>query len=155
MLERFGVAERCHFIGWVDTKLYAHVLDVFLDSFPFPCGFTLYETMAAAKPVVVFASAEADETGVYALVNPLLSGIAGTAQKIQTARMIFAGGKLFYCARDPAQYVELALKLANDADARHAVGAANQSFVRALLSDRSHMARTMGRHLIELAQPSA
>lgn len=155
MLERFDVAERCHFIGWVDTKLYAQVLDVFLDSFPFPCGFTLYETMAAAKPVVVFASAEADETGLYALVNPLLSGTAGTAQEIQTARRIFKQGKLFHCARDPAQYVQFAIKLANDADARRAAGIASQAFVQAFLSDRTHMARTVARHLVELAQTAA
>src|SRR6185436_14508130 len=35
--EAAGVAARCRFIGWVDTKLYAQVIDVFLDSFPFPC----------------------------------------------------------------------------------------------------------------------
>jgi predicted O-linked N-acetylglucosamine transferase (SPINDLY family) len=151
-LERLGVAERCHFIGWVDTKLYAQVLDVFLDSFPFPCGFTLYETMAAAKPVVLFASPEAEETGLYALVHPLLAGTAGTPEEIHKARSIFAEGKLFHCARHPGEYVELAVRLAGDPHARSAAGAANHAFVHAFLSDRTRMARTIARHLVELAQ---
>lgn len=151
-LERLGVADRCHFIGWVDTKLYAQVLDVFLDSFPFPCGFTLYEAMAAAKPVVVYASPEAAETGIHGLLSPLLSAATGTTDEVQAARNIFADGKLFYCAQHPEQYVEFALRLALDADARRAAGEANQAFVRALLSDRARMARTVGRHLVELIQ---
>ena len=151
-LERLGVAERCHFIGWVDTKLYAQVLDVFLDSFPFPCGFTLYETMAAAKPVVLFASPEAEETGLYALVHPLLAGTAGTPEEIHKARSIFAEGRLFHCARHPDEYVELAVRLAGDPHARSAAGAANHAFVHAFLSDRTRMARTIARHLVELAQ---
>jgi predicted O-linked N-acetylglucosamine transferase (SPINDLY family) len=149
-LERLGVADRCHFIGWVDTKLYAQVLDIFLDSFPFPCGFTLYETMAAGKPVVVYASAEAAETGFYGLLSPLLSGAAGTPEEVETARNTYADGRHFYCAQDPAQYVELALQLAADPEARRIAGDANRDFVSRILSDRGKMAVTVGRHFVEL-----
>jgi glycosyl transferase family 1 len=151
-LERAGVAERCHFIGWVDTKLYAQVLDVFLDSFPFPCGFTLYESMAAGKPVVVYGSAEAAETGVYGLLGPLLSGAVGTPQEVQAAKKLFANGELFHCAHDDRQYIALALKLASDEAARRAAGDANRAFVREFLSDHARMARAVGRHFVELAQ---
>jgi predicted O-linked N-acetylglucosamine transferase (SPINDLY family) len=151
-LERAGVAERCHFIGWVDTKLYAQVLDIFLDSFPFPCGFTLYEAMAAGKPVVIYGSAEAAETGIYGLLGPLLSGAVGTPQEGQAANKIFANGKLFHCAHNQQHYIELALKLASDPSARRAAGDANRSFVREFLSDRAAMARAVGRHLVELVQ---
>lgn len=150
--ERFGVAERCHFIGWVDTKLYAQVLDLFLDSFPFPCGFTLYETMAAGKPVVVYASPEAAETGFYGLLSPLLSGATGTPDEVRAAKRLFEDGKLFYCARDANEYVALALKLATDPEARRIAGHTNRAFVRDFLSDRARMARAVGRHFIELTQ---
>jgi predicted O-linked N-acetylglucosamine transferase (SPINDLY family) len=63
-LEAQGVAQRCHFIGWVNTRLYAQVIDVFLDSFPFPCAYTLYEVMAAGKPAVLYASEESAETAI-------------------------------------------------------------------------------------------
>ena len=35
-----GLSGRATFIGWVDTNLYAQVLDVFLETFPFGCGVT-------------------------------------------------------------------------------------------------------------------
>ncbi|HKQ28693.1 MAG TPA: glycosyltransferase, partial [Burkholderiales bacterium] len=149
-LARSGVAERCHFIGWVDTKLYAQVLDVFLDSFPFPCGFTLYEAMAAAKPIVTYASAEAAETGIYGLLAPLLSGATGSTDEIAAARKLFADGDLFHCAHDPAEYVQLALRLAGDEGARRAAGEANQAFVREFLSDRRGMAEAVATHFLEL-----
>ena len=150
-LERLGVAQRCHFIGWVDTKLYAQVLDIFLDSFPFPCGFTLYEAMAAGKAVVVYASAEAAETGFYGLLQPLLAG-AGTQAEVDGVKRLFADGRLFYCAADPERYVEYALKLAHDAAARGKAGYANQAFVQEYLSDRGRMARAVGVHLHELIE---
>ncbi len=40
------------FIGWVDTGLWAQVIDVFLDTFPFHSGHTAWEAVAAGKPVV-------------------------------------------------------------------------------------------------------
>jgi hypothetical protein len=151
-LESLGVAARCHYIGWVDTKLYAQVLDIFLDSFPFPCGFTLYEAMAAAKPVVVFASAEAAETGIYGLLAPLLSGIVGTEAEVQAAKRLFRGGELFYCAHDEQAYAAHALMLANDEHARHEAAAVNRAFVQEFLSDGARMARAVGTHLSELMQ---
>jgi glycosyltransferase involved in cell wall biosynthesis len=151
-LERLGVAGRCHFIGWVDTRLYAQVLDLFLDSFPFPCGFTLYEAMAAGKPVVVYASREAAETGIYGLLAPLLAGETGAPEEIRAARALFADGRLFHCAPDPERYVDLALALARDPAARSASGEVNRAFVREFLSDRARMARVVGRHFVELVQ---
>ena len=44
-----GVAERCHFVGWVDNKLYAAALDVFLESFPYGFGIIGYQAFAAAR----------------------------------------------------------------------------------------------------------
>ncbi len=47
-----GVIDRCHYIGWIDTRVYSQILDIFLDTFPFGCGFTLLQCMAAGKVVV-------------------------------------------------------------------------------------------------------
>jgi hypothetical protein len=147
--EQLGVAARCHFIGWVDTKLYAQVLDIFLDSFPFPCGFTLYEAMAAGKPVVAYASAEAAETGLHGLLGPLLAGETGTAAEQEAARGMFSES-LYSCASDPAHYVALALRLGGNSDLRARAGDAHRKFVGAFLSDRERMARTLGTHLVEI-----
>jgi hypothetical protein len=153
--ERFaalGVADRCHFIGWVDTKLYAQVIDVFLDSFPFPCAFTLYEAMAAGKPVVVYASPESAETGLNGMLGPLLAGDTGTREEQARAGEIFGGAArpLYFCARDPQDYVAFGARFGADAALRNAAGEANRHFVREFLTDRARMARTVATHLLEL-----
>jgi len=151
-LKALGIADRCHFIGWVDTKLYAQVIDVFLDSFPFPCAFTLYETMAAGKPVVTFASPESAETGLNGMLGPLLARDSGTPQEQTHALAIYRSGPqpLYFCAEDAREYVAFALKLAADPALRQAAGEANRTFVREFLSDRDRMARTLANHLLEL-----
>jgi hypothetical protein len=151
-LEAHGVAARCHYIGWVDTKLYAQVIDVFLDSFPFPCAYTLYESMAAARPCVQFASAEAEESGLHSMLAPLLAGEEGTPEEQERARAIFGRGpgSLYLCAADSGQYVEHAVRLAADAALRRAAGEANRRFVAEFLSDPAHVARTLATHLVEI-----
>jgi predicted O-linked N-acetylglucosamine transferase (SPINDLY family) len=49
-----GVGERCHFVGWVDTPLYAAALDVFLETFPLGCGITGYQALGAGVPLVSY-----------------------------------------------------------------------------------------------------
>jgi hypothetical protein len=151
-LQALGVGARCHFIGWVDTKLYAQVIDVFLDSFPFPCAFTLYEAMAAGKAVVTYASVESAETGLNGMLGPLLAGESGTPDEQARARAIYGDvpHALFFCADRPDRYVELAVKLAADPSLRRAAGEANRAFVQQFLSDRKRMARTVAGHLLEL-----
>jgi predicted O-linked N-acetylglucosamine transferase (SPINDLY family) len=148
-LQALGVAERCYYIGWVDTKLYAQVMDVFLDSFPFPCAFTLYEAMAAGKPVVTYASPEAAETGLHGLLGPLLAGESGSLEEQAQARELF-GDSLYLCAGTPQAYVEMASRLVRDARLRRAAGEANRRFVAKFLSDRGRTARTLATHLVEL-----
>jgi predicted O-linked N-acetylglucosamine transferase (SPINDLY family) len=48
-----GVADRCHFIGWVNTNLVAEILDIFLDTFPFGCGLTGFQAMGHGTPGLV------------------------------------------------------------------------------------------------------
>ena len=44
-----GLADRISFIGWVDTALWAQVIDVYLDTFPFQSGHCAYQAMAAGR----------------------------------------------------------------------------------------------------------
>lgn len=151
-LESLGVAQRCHYIGWVNTKLYAQVIDVFLDSFPFPCAYTLYESMAAARPSVHFASAEAEESGLHRMLAPLLAGEEGTPEEQLRARAIFSTGpgSLYLCATDTTQYVTHAVRLATDAQVRRAAGETNRRFIAEFLSDPAQVARNLATHLVEI-----
>lgn len=150
--EKAGVANRCIFIGWVDTRLYAHVLDIFLDSFPFPCGLTALQTMAAGKPVVFFDSPEARETGVPVFVQPVLEGEAGDeAQRARYRELLQpdAAPPLFPLAPDAVRYGELADLLITNPGYRSRVGQALKSFVEAYITDRDACGRTYEAHIFE------
>jgi glycosyltransferase involved in cell wall biosynthesis len=152
--ERAGVAQRTRFVGWVNTRLYAQAIDLFLDSFPFPCGFTLKEAMAAGKPAVMMRTPESLETGVPGAITPL---IEGTAQAPATARdrlrAIFTREHdfdLYPCAATPTQYVAMANALIADPALRMRVGEANRAFIEAFLSSPEDEARKFLDHLDEV-----
>jgi hypothetical protein len=58
LLRLAGVADRCHFVGWVDTPLYAAILDVFLETSPLGCGITAYQALGAGVPLLSYADAD-------------------------------------------------------------------------------------------------
>lgn len=151
-LEEGGVLERTRYIGWVNTRLYAQVVDVFLDSFPFPCGFTLLQAMAAGKPVVISATPEAAETGLWAFIRPLLDGDEGTKEERAKLHALLGpqDKPLLAIARNPAQYIALAGRLLQDAALRKAAGEAARQLVRQYFSDPAVMGKTYGTHFVEL-----
>jgi glycosyltransferase involved in cell wall biosynthesis len=151
--ERFeaaGVTGQCFFIGWVDTKLYAQVIDLFLDSFPFPCGLTLIEAMAAGKPFVSLLSDESRETGTHALIHALLHENRGSEQDRRLAHEAFRGGELYFCATDPGQYVEMAERLLGDAALREQAGAAARHFAAEFYQDQRASAEGFAQHFLEI-----
>jgi hypothetical protein len=152
-LEQYGIAERCFFIGWVDVAVYAQVLDVFLDSFPFPCTTTGLYSMLAGKPMLMYRSVEALATGVAKRIVPVLEGTAGTPEQRNDIRAIFTGRggeSLFLLAETPDQYVAHAERLIRDADFRRAVGEAGRTFVERYLLDKRLAVTGFSRHLYEI-----
>ena len=152
--ESAGVSARTHFVGWVDTRLYAQAIDLFLDSFPFPCGFTLKEAMAAGKPAVMMRTDESLETGVPGAISPLIDGSGRAPEEARRdLRAIFTGQAdfdLYCCARDPAGYVDLAQRLVTDARLRERTGAANRAFIERFLCSPVDEGRKFLDHLDEL-----
>jgi glycosyltransferase involved in cell wall biosynthesis len=156
--EKAGVAGRCLYIGWVDTRLYAQVLDIFLDSFPFPCGLTALQTMAAGKPVVFFDSPEARETGVPVFVQPVLEGKAGDETQRARYRELLqpdANPPLFPFARDAGRYGDLVDLLVTDPGYRDRVGRALKSFVAEYIIDSAACGRTYEAHIFEAIDAAA
>lgn len=51
-LTQHGVMSQAHFVGWVNTELYANLADCFLESFPFGCGVTGMQAISHGTPVV-------------------------------------------------------------------------------------------------------
>ncbi|HUQ28732.1 MAG TPA: hypothetical protein VM051_09070 [Usitatibacter sp.] len=118
-LDQRGVGARCHFVGWVDTPLYASVLDVFLETFPLGCGITGYQALSSGVPVVSFL--EANTIFGMQYWHEVMAR-AGDRSRV-TREMLDDYPVL--CARDPQEYAALASRLIADAlfrDEWHARG---------------------------------
>lgn len=151
--EKAGVANRCFFAGWVNTRLYAQVLDICLDTFPFGGGITVSECMAAGRPVVFRLSPEAMESGVPMVILPLLEGKVGTPERQEQTRKIFTGKdgeNLFLLSKNTPEYTAMALRLIDDPDFRQAVGEAGRQFKQTYYMDIEEMARTLLEHIGEI-----
>jgi hypothetical protein len=151
--DQAGVAGQCHFIGWVETPLYARVLDVFLECFPFGCGLTGIQALEAGTAFLSFAAPET-QYGMHFL-RPLQTGGAA-ADEIRRLLAPGADGRapLLY-ANDADEYVALAAKLASDAAFRAAAGAAGQAYYRHYLTDSDGMGRRFMQSLADLKKPEA
>lgn len=152
--EEGGVLEQTHYLGWVNTRLYAQVADIFIDSFPFPCGFTLFQAMAAGKPVVIYTAPEAAQTGLWSLLKRVIEDGEGDVDDV-AEMMNFVGDPqcpLISIARTPQEYVALTQRLIRDATAQRAAGLASNQFILRYFSDPSAMGRSLARHFVELIE---
>jgi len=152
-LKEEGIDDRCTFIGWVDTKLYAQVLDIFVDSFPFASGHTAYEAMAVGKPIVVLLTPEAMETSTASAVMPAFEGRAGTPADQNRVREIFTaadGSTLLPFVSDVESYIDQTQRLVNDADFRAAVGNAGKVFVEEYMRDEARLAKSTCQNILDI-----
>jgi glycosyltransferase involved in cell wall biosynthesis len=152
--EAAGVADRAFFVGWVDTKAYAQAIDIFLDSFPFPCGFTLKEAMAAGKPAVMMRTAESLETGVPGAITPVVESPGEAEPEVRDRlKAMFTEQSdfdLYFCALNEGEYVDMACRLVADTGLRARVGSANRAFISEFLSSPEDEACKFLDHLDEL-----
>jgi len=95
-----GLADRCHFVGWVDTALFGAALDLFLESFPLGCGITGYQAMAAGVPLLSF-------------LEP--NTVFGMRYWKEARPRESLDDYPVLCARSPDEYVELASRMLTDA----------------------------------------
>lgn len=109
-----NMLQRTKFIGWVDTKLYAQVLDVYLDVFGFGTGFTLIETMAASKPVVFL-----DEKRDFSVLSMLRGMINSAYIKLAPEQTAVLNT---LTAKNADEYVSIVRKLIASPQARDQAG---------------------------------
>ncbi len=153
LFRRNGIGDRCRYIGWVNTKLYAQVLDVFVDSFPFASGLTAFEAMAAACPVVSMITRESLGTGMPGHIWPIYTGKAGKAATCRDVQALFTdtnGECLLPFTENLENYRAVVIRLANDAAYRTKVGTAMKEFVTRYMSDDRQMAESACRHILEV-----
>jgi hypothetical protein len=154
--QQAGVADRTCFVGWVNIKVYAQVLDVFLDTFPFGCGFALLDTMAAGTPVVFMdADPAGDDPSYDRIIRPMLEGRTGAPEDTAKARVIFTapdGESLFLHAADKAEYVRIVTRLLNEPAFARAAGAAGKAFMDAMMSNPQQSAQDFAEHFMEVIE---
>jgi len=117
-----GVGERCHFAGWVDTRLYASTLDLFLETFPLGCGITGYQALGAATPLLSYFAPNT----VFGM--QFWHEFPGTAASGRAVSDDVLSKYPVLCAKDAEHYVALAHRLIDDPAFRGAVGAAGKRF---------------------------
>lgn len=147
-LETAGVAAQCFYIGWVDTALYAQVIDIFLDSFPFGCGYTLMEAMAAGKAVVFKQPDNPNHlTNLCNMVAPLTTSATPEGERFRE----IMGADGLPMARDQDDYIAQAQHLIDDASARDALGQHLRRFVEEFAGDNRRSARQFVQHMESIA----
>ena len=137
-----GLEERTRFIGWVNTRLYAQVIDVYLDSFPFPGGYTVYEAMAARRPVVMMKLAY-PSVGLQNNASPYYFADNPTDAVSADVQALFrkADDPIYYpVAESREDYIAYATRFAREPELHAEVGRINAEFVERFMSNRQGMA---------------
>gem|GEM_PF-5296353 len=154
LFDAHGVAERCLFVGWVDTRVYSRVLDIHLNCFGLPTGITMTQTFSAAGAYVLKRGAEANHIGLTQLLASLLDGIESETH-LAEAQAIFTdpehGENLVMLAEDVEQYLNYANRLIRDPVFRGKVGAAARKFMDKYFHDSDCTGRAFVEHLIDVA----
>lgn len=152
-LEKEDIAAQCHFIGWVDPKLYALVFDLYIDSFPSGSGLTAMNAMAASVPVV---STRNYLSNLGCLAYPAYHRLEGTREEQDAVRSMFtdpaSGKQTLQCAESADDYIEMAQQLIDDASYRRATGLSQKRFVEEYLSNQTKLAARIAHHLRSMIQ---
>jgi hypothetical protein len=136
--EAAKIADRTHFIGWVNTPLYAQVIDIFLETFPFGCGVTAMQALTVGTPLVSYAAPET-QFGMH-FFRPLAEATPAAPEIKRLLSGEGASGPLLYAQR-PREYVDFANRLAREPDWRQSVGQAGRDYYQRYMSDSTRMSR--------------
>jgi len=152
MMAGQGISDRCLFQGWVDVKIYAKLIDIHMDAFPFPTALAMYDSMSAGTAGVWM---EKDSgIGVGSNVMPLLRGEVGTRQEQQEAQEIFrhpeTGECLALCANSSDMYIAHVQRLIDDVSFRKALGDAGRRFMVRFCHDPRIAAKAYAAHFLEI-----
>ena len=137
------------FIGWVNTKLYAQVIDIYLDCFPVPSGLTIYQAMAASVPFVTHSLVKGS-LGIQANINSLY--LFNNQSKNKNS--IFYDEEyenLYLYAENDLEYIQYTEKLIHDKFFRKKVGLASKDFIDKHMSDNKIFAIAFIDHIKKMS----
>jgi hypothetical protein len=138
-----GVHSQTKFIGWVNTKLYAQIIDIYLDVFSFGTGFTLVEAMAAGKPVVFL-----DEKRDFSVLNVIRGIIAHDCIQLTEGQLSLLNS---FAATDTDDYIKITEKLIDSSSLRNESGKLFAE-IAAVFENRQLSSKIYLNHIIEIVR---
>ena len=134
-----GLADRVAYLGWIPTRLWAQIIDIYLDTFPFQSGHCGYEAMAACKPVIwLHDDATAREQSASGLIK---------ATWDRGAAEIFRGIEPWNDTVE--RYVASAVHLAGAED-RVTFGSAYRAWLERFMMDKKRMAQSVSAAILDV-----
>jgi len=130
-----GVLSQVEFIGWVDTNLYAELIDIFLETFPFGCGITALQAMSHATPVLSY---NAEDT----IFGYQLKGGIPAVEYMGMSDNDFENLPVI-TARDSEHYIHLATRLIDDLHFRQKIGERQRAHFEKQRADSSAYSRRL------------
>lgn len=140
-----GVADRCHFVGWVDPGVYCRVFDLFLETYPLT-GLMAAWSMALGKPVISVGRLGFLGTYLEGIFNGSVPCPPGERERLDAIFKPLQGRLPYLWADTPAQIDGIADAVLADPALAEALGAAEQAFITGFLSDPASSAAIQARH---------
>ena len=151
--EARGVAERCVFAGWVNTRTYSRVLDIHLDCFGLPTGLTMMESFSAGTAYVLRRGVESENIGITSILSSISDGTSDTSATAEAASLFMdaeTGVNLMMLAENTNQYIDFATRLIQSVEFRGKVGEAAKHFMDQYFHNSIHMGKVLGEHIAEI-----
>lgn len=136
-----GVEDRAQFIGWVDTATYAHVIDIFIDSWPARAGLTAFQSLEAGGIYTCTRCEQGYIDDVYLAYSAVVDEDSNTIQLYENDfdsqyDSLDNGKRFFPVSLSPDRYEEMVQHLIDKPDLRKKLGALNKKLA-ASMSDQS------------------
>lgn len=143
-----GVVEKTKFVGWVNTSVYAHVIDVLLDTFPTGNGVTALQAMEAGTPIITMKSIGDVRTWDQFIGPALDEGSFHYKKLAKLFRDSESDENLYLCASNINEYISMANQLIQNKDKQKKVGKAGAEFVKIMMKNPSESADIFQKHIL-------
>jgi glycosyltransferase involved in cell wall biosynthesis len=151
VFDRARVADRCHFVGWVDPAPYIMAFDLFLETYPLT-GIMCAWAMAFGQPLV--SVGPLGFLGTY--LEPILTGaVAAEPEDLERIETVFAPirGRLpGLWARNPSEMGAFVDALIADPELRRTLGRVQQAYVETFLGDEAASAAAQAGHFADIVR---
>ena len=148
LFERFGIADRCHNIGYVDLDDFAPQIDVHLDGFPYGTGEAAIRMLARGCPTVGMAVKLSMHSFIYHQL--MANGFGNPDLQARAQALFFPPGERsrLLIADTIGEYLAFAVAVARDPEYRASCAEAHRTLFEELLADGAYSTEAWRRALV-------